>query len=166
VDESQQASIVIPPRILPRDFFDVCLGLPIGLFQTAVLFGLPALLAFILTRSLAIAFLVFCIAYSIALLFMVRRLTLAADGLHFHRILGSPKFLPWERISSISVAPRAELIIRGWLWPLFPPREITPSLTALQHYRITWDTGFCYYPPAHVQDFEQYVAAQLPIRDA
>jgi hypothetical protein len=161
VNEDQQQAIVIRPRLLPRDFLDVCLGLPIGLLQVSILFGLPALFAFALTRSLGIAFLAFCLAYGFALLFMVRRLTVATDGLRFHRVLGSPKFLSWNRISSISIAPRGELILRGWLWPLFPSREITPSLSALQHYRITWDTGFCYYPPAHTKDFEQHVVTKI-----
>src|SRR5205823_4800031 len=113
--------------------------------------GIPALLAFLISQALGgalvlslwAALLAYCIAYGFFLLFMVRRLSVASDGLHFHRVLGSPKFLAWERISSVAVAPRTELILRGWLWPLFPSREITPSLSALQHYRITWDTGFC-----------------------
>jgi hypothetical protein len=169
VNEDQQASIVIRPRIMPRDFIDVCLGLPIGILLAALFFGIPALLAFILARSLGvglfpsffIAFLAYFLAYGFFLLFAVRRLTIAADGLHFHRILGSPKFLSWERISSVAVASRSELVLRGWLWPLFPSREITPSLSALHHYRITWDTGFCYYPPSHAKDFEQHVVGKL-----
>jgi hypothetical protein len=161
--------IVIKPRILPRDFVDVCLGLPIGLLQTALFFGVPALLAFLLARGLGVtivpslvaALVGYFIAYCFFFLFVVRRLTVAHDGLHFHRHLGSPKFLAWERISSVALAPRGELILRGWLWPLFPSREITPSLSALRHYRITWDTGFCYYPPARTEDFEQYVVGRL-----
>ena len=105
-------------------------------------------------------------AYGFALLFMVRRLTVSSDGLRFHRVLGSPKFLAWERISSVAIAPRNELILRGWLWPLFPSRESTPSLSALKHYRITWDGGFCYYPPARTEDFEQYVVTKLQTRNA
>jgi hypothetical protein len=160
---------MIRPHILPRDLIDVCLALSIGLLQTALFFGIPALLAFFLTHSLGfgllpslcVGFLGYCLAYGFFLLFVVRRLTVGPDGLHFHRILGSPKFLSWERISSVAVASRRELVLRGWLWPLFPSREITPSLSALQHYRITWDTGFCYYPPAHITDFERHVVTKL-----
>jgi hypothetical protein len=154
---------------MPRDFIDIFLGLPIGILLSALFFGIPALLAFILARSLGVghfpsllvALLAYLLAYGFFLLFMVRRLTVAVDGLHFHRVLGSPKFLSWERISSVTVASRRELILRGWLWPLFPPREITPSLSALHHYRVTWDSGFCYYPPAHTKDFEQHVVSKL-----
>lgn len=137
------------------------LASPLACFKRLFFSGWPALLAFFLTHSLGIAFLAFCVAYGIALLFMVRRLTITSDGLRFHRILGSPKFIQWDRISSIAVAPRSELILRGWLWPLFPSREITPSLSVLRHYRITWDFGFCYYPPAHTEDFEQHVVTRL-----
>ena len=169
MNEDQQKPIVIRPRILPRDFIDVCLSVSIGLFQTALFFGIPALLAFFVTRSLGVArihslgvaLLAYCVAYGLFFLFVVRRLTVAADGLHFHRVLGSPKFLSWERISTVAIAPRKELILRGWLWPLFPSREITPSLSALRHYRISWDTGFCYYPPAHTEDFEQHIVTKL-----
>lgn len=161
-----QRPLVIRPRILPRDFLDVCLGLPIGVVQTAILFGLPSLLAYILTRSVLVTFAAFCAAYAFSLLFMVRRLTVSTGGLRFHRILGFPKILPWERISSVAPASRRELIIRGWLWPLFPPREITPSLSAIQHFRITWDSGFCYYPPADPHLFEQHVVAKIEKQNA
>jgi hypothetical protein len=162
---------VIKPRFLPRDFVDVCLALPIGLFQTCLLFGVPAVVAFLVARasgattgsSLIAALAAYCIAYGFFFLFVVRRLTVASDGLYFHRVLGSPRFLAWERISSVTAAPRSELILRGWLWPLFPPREISPSLSALHHYRITWDRGFCYYPPARIEDFEQHVVDRLHV---
>jgi hypothetical protein len=165
----QQQSVVIKPRILPRDFIDVCVLLPVGVFQAVLLFGIPGLIAFVASRSLGhalvysllIALLASCIAYSFFLLFMVRRLTVTADGLRFHRVFGSPKFLSWERIRSVDVASRTELILRGWLWPLFPSREITPCLSALQHYRITWDKHFCYYPPACIEDFEQHVVRRV-----
>jgi hypothetical protein len=161
--------IVIKPRVLPRDFVDVCLGLPFGLLTATLFFGPPALLAFLLARafdmsvgsSLIAALFGYCIGYGFFFLFVVRRLTIAFDGLHFHRVLGSPKFLAWERISSVAIAPRGELILRGWLWPLFPSREITPCMSALHHYRITWDTGFCYYPPAHNEEFERYVVGPI-----
>ncbi|MGO9002587.1 MAG: hypothetical protein ACLPYZ_12675 [Limisphaerales bacterium] len=174
MSEHHQETVAIKPRILPRDFIDVCLGFPIGLLLVTLFFGVPALAAFLIARafgvsidlSLIAAFVAYCLFYGFFLLFMVRRLTVAPDGLHFHRVLGSPKFLAWERISSVVVAPRSEVVIRGWLWPPFPSREITPSLSALQHYRISWDGGFCYYPPARVEDFEQYVVSKIQTRSA
>lgn len=159
-------TLVIPPRILPRDFLDICLALPIGLVQGAILCGVPALLGYILTDSPLIAFVACCAAYGFGLLFTVGRLTVSADGLHFHRILGSPRVLPWGRISSVALTSRRELIIRGWLWPLFPSHEATPCLSAVQHFRITWDSGFCFYPPADVHLFERYVIARIEHQNA
>jgi len=161
-----QKPLVILPRFLPRDFLDVCLGLPIGLLQAAIFFGLTAVLTYILTHSEPISLVVFLTAYGFSLLFVVRRLTVSATGLQFHRILGSPKFLPWERISSVALASRRELIIRGWLWPPFPPRECSACLSATQHYRIMWNSGFCYYPPAEPQLFEQFVVAKIEQQNA
>lgn len=43
----------------------------------------------------------------------------------------------------------------------FASAAARPCLNALQHYRITWDTGFCDYPPAHPSDFEQHVFSKL-----
>jgi hypothetical protein len=156
-----QRPIVIKPRILPRDLIDVCLGLPIGIFLTIVLFGIPALIALYVTGSFGAAVFTYCTTFGVFMLFVVSRLTVKADGLHFHRILGSPKFLSWDRITSVEIASRKELILSGWLWPLFPPREMSPSLSALQNYRITWDGGYCYYPPAHIEDFERHVIPRL-----
>jgi hypothetical protein len=97
----------------------------------------------------------------VLLAFTVWSITLTAQGIHFHRLLGTPKFLPWTSVHSVEIVPRRELIFRGWLWPLFPAREMTASLTSLQHYRITWRDGFCYYPPADTRAFERYVSLQL-----
>jgi hypothetical protein len=159
-------SVVIAPRIQPRDLSDGLLSAAIGLFQTAVLFGIPAAAAYLLTRSGIVAFAAFCAAYGLFLSFAVVRISISSEGIRFHRRFGTPKFLAWSRITSVAVAPRSELIVRGWLWPLFPAREMTACLSSLQHYRITWDGGFCYYPPADPSLFEQYVTANLNTRDA
>ncbi len=159
-------TVVIAPRVQPRDISDGLLSAAIGLFQTAVLFGSPAAAAYLLTRSDIVALAVFCAAYGLFLSFAVLRISISSDGIRFHRGFGNPKFLAWSRITSVSVVPRSELIVRGWLWPLFPAREMTVCLSSLQHYRITWNGGFCYYPPADPGLFEQYVTANLRTRNA
>jgi hypothetical protein len=163
--EDDRDSLVIPPRIRPRDIADILIGLPIGIFQAAVCCGVPAFLAFLLSRSLLIAFLIGLLLYGAASLFIVRRLIIASDGLHFKRALGSPKFLSWDRVRDISPASRSEVVLRSWLWPIFFTREATACLSALGHYRITWDTGYCYFPPIHRKEFEEYVAARLQSRN-
>jgi hypothetical protein len=119
-----------------------------------------------LSRSPLVAFFTGLVAYGAAWLFVVRRLIIASDGLHFDRKLGSPKFLPWDQVRDISPVSRVEIVFRGWLWPLFPAREMTPCLSAVGHYRITWDSGYCYYPPIHRKEFEEYVAARIRSRHA
>lgn len=172
--DSRLNTVVIKPRFLPRDLFDVCVGLPVGIFQWTLLMGMPGLLAFALAYWLGVAllpsiglgFLGYLVAYGAFLLVTVWHLALRADGLHFQRIFGSPKFLPRERILSIEAAPRREVILRGWLWPPFPPREASPSLSASWHYRITWDAGVCYYPPKRPEEFERLVIARVQSRGA
>lgn len=94
-------------------------------------------------------------------LFRVTHLTLNGEGIRFHRILGSPRFLAWHKIRSVAPASRREVVFRGWLWPLFPAREMSSSLTSLGHFRIQWDNGFCYFPPADSQAFQAFVSHHL-----
>ena len=159
-------AVVIAPRIRPRDRLDGLLSAVVGLFQAAILFGLPALAAYLLTHSGVTAIAVFCAVYGLFFSFAVMRISISSEGIRFHRCFGSPRFLSWGRVTSIGVAPRAELILRGWLWPLFPAREMTACLSSLQHYRITWDGGMCYYPPAEPSLFEQHVSAKFKTRNA
>ena len=56
VSSAQSDQLLIPPRILPRDFVDCCISLVVGLLLTAVLFGVPAVVAFWITRSETVAF--------------------------------------------------------------------------------------------------------------
>ena len=166
MNEHETHPVVITPRIKPRDFIDGLLSAVVGIFQAAVLFGVPALAAYLLTHSGILAFVVFCAAFGLFQSFSVARISISSEGMRFHRCFGFPRFLPWVRITSIAVAPRAELVLRGWLWPLFPSREMTACLSSLQHYRITWDGGTCYYPPADPSLFEQHVSANFPTRNA
>ena len=163
-DESN--SLVISPRIRPRGVSDFCLCAFVVLpIQFLVLSVLPATIAFLLTRSVVFAFAAAVVVYFTFLLFVVSRISLSPDGIRFHRILGVPKFLRWEHVISVELAPQRELVLRGWLWPMLPAREMTASFTSLQHYRIAWDSGFCYYPPADCALFEQYVSANLKTSD-
>jgi hypothetical protein len=154
--------ITVKPRIMPRDSTDCLLGVFVGLLLVTVLFGIPALVAYIITKSTLAAFLTFCVFYALFACFAVTRLTLSPTGIQFHRLFGSPRFLPWDRIVSIAVAPRSELVLRGWLWPPFPAREMTASLSAREHLRITWQDGYCYFPPAGPEEVLAYAAERIP----
>lgn len=157
--------IQVHPRIKPRDFADFCI---VAFIASPIIIGVlivvPAIIAFIFTRSFTIALLVSLAIYVIFLLFSVSHLTFSPDGIRFHRILGSPKFLSWNRIVSISEAPRWELIFWGWLLPVFPAREMTASFSSVGHYRIQWDSGYCYFPPKFPDTFEKYVQQKLERR--
>lgn len=144
-------TLTIKARILPRRISDALVAGVIGLAQALVLFVVPAFVVGVLTQSLGIGWFTFLVIYALWLLFTVRHLRCDEDALEFVRILGTPKRIPWEYLESVEEAPQAELVLRGWLWPPFPAREMTLSLTSLGHYRIRWRGGETYFPPKDVQ---------------
>jgi hypothetical protein len=163
-DASSAEQRSFAPRVLPRDARDGAVTIAIGILQVAGLFFLPAFGVFLLTHSWIAAT---CTAYALFAMFLsftVEKLTVGRDGIRFHRLFGAPKFLAWERIVSVHAVPAAELIWRGWIWPPFPPRESSICMTAAGHYRIDWDGGHRYFPPADAQLFETCVAAMWPQR--
>ena len=80
--------IPVKPRIMPRDLIDCLLGVSVGLGLAGVLFGIPALAAYAITHSRAVAFLTFCLFYGAFSCFAVTRLTLSTQGIRFHRLFG------------------------------------------------------------------------------
>lgn len=142
------------PRLAPRDATDAALAIAVGLLQCAVLFLLPVLLVDALFvngwwwgigTSVAL--------YVIFLLHVVKDVKVGSDGIRFTRTLGNPKFLRWSEITEVVEASRSELVIHGWLWPLFLPREMSPSCTTLGHCRIGFGKGFVYFPPSDLEGF-------------
>lgn len=132
---------------MPRDVLDCLISLTVGIFQSAVLFGLPGFVFFCLTENASAGFAAALIAYFTFLLFSVSKIVVTLEGIRLSRVLGSPKFIPWSAIESIELAPRSELIMHGWLWPIFPAKEMTPSLTSVGHYRIQLNDTSVYFPP-------------------
>jgi hypothetical protein len=157
--------IILKPRLLPRSFSDlaICMLVPVPL-QLAGLFAAPALVAYLLTDSEVVAWMVVVGIYAAFVSLSVWSISVSCDGIHFRRMFGSPKYLEWSEILSIEVAPRWELIRNGWLWPLLPAREMTMSLSSLGHYRISWADGFCYFPPSNSELFDSYVSSYMPSR--
>jgi hypothetical protein len=145
--------LIIKARILPRRISDAAVAGVIGLVQGLALFVVPAFVVGVLTQSPGVGWLTFLAIYVLWLLFTVRHLRCDEEALEFVRTLGTPKRIPWAHLESVEEAPRAELVLRGWLWPPFPAREMTPSLTSLGHYRIRWRGGEAYFPPKDVQQF-------------
>ena len=155
-------SIRMKPQLMSRDLVDFCIvwfiAFPILLLE---LIGAPGLIAFLVTGSWNVTALVAIGIYLAFQGFAVSAITLSPEGIRFHRLLGSPEFLSWSTVQSVEIAPRWELITKGWLWPVLPCREMTASFTSLGHYRISWSGGYCYYPPADAAAFESYVSAYL-----
>ena len=160
--ETPDISVRIKPRFMARGVSDLCIGLFFVFpLQVIALCILPGAVAFLFSHSWVATVAAPLIVYLIFIGFTVWHITLTSDGIRFHRLLGTPKFLPWSSILSVEIAPQRELIVKGWLWPLLPAREMTTSLTSLGHYRISWTGGFCYYPPADAEVFYQYVTRHL-----
>jgi len=160
LDQSLSATY-IRPRIASRGWKDfllvTCIVLPV---QLTGLLIVPAALVYAATHSWIAAWLAAAVIYVVCMSLVVTALRITSEGIHFIRLCGSPKFLSWKQIEGISLAPPKELIIYGWLWPPLPAREMTASLSCLQHYRIQWTNGYCYFPPADVELFEQRVNQQ------
>jgi hypothetical protein len=150
---------------MPRSLSDFLITFLIPApLQVLGLIVAPALVTILVFRSDTLALLVPLAIYCVFLALSVWSISLSDDGIHFRRLLGSPKVLPWRDVVSIEVAPRWELIRKGWLWPLLPAREMTASLSTLGHYRISWADGFCYYPPLDAALFEKHVSKYLANR--
>lgn len=154
-------SLKLKPRVSPGSVGDLCIGLLLVLpTQALVLVGAPYLALEALNGTARLRPIVLAVAVAFYL-FRVTHLTLSSEGIRFHRILGGPKFLPWKRVRSIVPASRSEVVLKGWLWPIFPAREMSSSLSSLGHYRIEWDKGSCYFPPTQPEAFEKFFKQYL-----
>ena len=146
-------TLILKARVLPRGVSDAAVTGAVGFVQMFVLFFVPACVVGTVARSLEAGLFTCLIIYVFWLLFTVRHLRCDEQALEFVRTLGMPKRIPWAELGSVEEVPRAELVLRGWLWPPFPAREMTPSLTSIGHYRISWREGDAYFPPRDVQAF-------------
>lgn len=138
---------IFKPHVLPRDAKDALLAIVIGVFQTLVLFVLPGAFGYWLSGSLVVGIVVAMLAYVVYACFSVSHLKLSSRGIEFSRFLGTPKLLPWSSVTAVEEASRAEVIRHGWLWPLFPAREMSASLSSLGHYAIRFGNAAAYFPP-------------------
>ncbi|HUF13404.1 MAG TPA: hypothetical protein VMN78_09910 [Longimicrobiales bacterium] len=145
------ATLLIRPHTHPRDARDAF----ITIVTLLLIASASLLVAYVLLHSVLSAFaaataaLVFVAALVTGVgLFTVTALEVDATGIRFRRLIGQPRFLPWEKVTGIRRAERAEVVLRGWLLPPIPPRGAALTLTSLGHYRFDWDGGSCYFPPA------------------
>jgi len=169
-------SASVLPQVLPVDVWDILAVALVFCWQALWLFLLPGASAgfltawllqgvidapYLLALSLLAGAAVASAVYLLFLMFTVWCLTISGKGIGFYRLLGHPKFLPWEAITSIKLASRRDLVLHGWLWPILPAREMSPSFTCQGHFKISWNSGYCYFPPVNAKEFEALVGVHL-----
>ena len=157
-------ALTFKPRVAPRNAADALITTGVGVLQVLILLGVPGLIVFALTRSAPMALLCVLAINLFFLLMSVSRIVLNDEGIRLVRIFGGPRFIAWDAIERVVEAPRKELIVRGWLWPMFPPREFTTSLSSLGHYRIEFGQRSVYFPPKDEAGFVAAVNARLAQR--
>lgn len=155
---------VIKARFLPRNLGDALRVMIIGAVQVTILMIAPSIVVAALFGSLLVGLLTFIGLYLIFILFTVKEVRLSEAGIEFVRICGVPKNLVWGEVVSVELASAREVILKGWLWPMFPAREMTPSLTSIGHYRIIFDGGYAYYPPRNAEEFERFIPPDIKRR--
>lgn len=155
---------VVKARLLPRSFQDVVTSTLVAIVQITVLFALPAWLTATLSGSKGMGIAVAVLFYIVFGLFSVRELRISDSGIELVRIMGNPKHLEWAEVERIELVSSRELIVKGWLWPLFPAREMTPSFTSYGHYRISFRREFVYFPPDDKELFERLIPPEIVAR--
>ncbi|MCO4747710.1 MAG: hypothetical protein KC912_23135 [Proteobacteria bacterium] len=153
---------LIEPDTSPRDPTDWLVAGVVMVLQQILLMGTPAMIAWSLTESVVLCVL----AASAVLLFFgahtVTHLEVSAKGIRFARLLGTPGWVEWDELTLIRPAGRAEVIWLGWLWPIYPPREASPSYSSQGHYRFEGPEGYAYFPPKDRAQFEAAIRKNAP----
>jgi len=152
--------VTIEPRTRPRGPIDAMVGLTVATIQLGAVIGLalgPAYAVKVLTHSSLAVVLTWVMAFLLLAhlnsLFVVKHLRCDEGGLEFVRALGPGKKISWARVESIEEVSRAAVVLCGWLWPRFPPREYSTCWSSIGHYRIRWQGGTAYFPPKDLQRF-------------
>lgn len=139
--------VVFRPRIVPYDAVDCAVAVAVGTIQFFMLFLAPAMVVYLVTQSLFPACAILAMMYLLILSWLVRSVVVGENGIRFIRLLGKPKFLSWQAITAVEEVRRREVVFFGWLWPIFPAREMTATLTSQHHFKVRWRDGYCYFAP-------------------
>jgi hypothetical protein len=144
---------------------DVVGILVVGTPQAAILLAGPLVAGYYVYGSLEAAIRTYLLAacfiiLALYALVLVWNLEIDGRGIRFRRLLGSPKFLAWERIASISEVSRWETVET---YAFFPWRVLTWGMTMRHMFRLEWDGGRkFYFPPADVLTFRRAVNRWRP----
>lgn len=149
----------IKPRILPRSILDLLICLPAMTVQMLLLFVIPLIVIFLLTRNEILVISVFLLVWGFFLLGGVRYLLVDEKGILLRRVVGAPRFISWDDLESVEVSSPLNTIIHGWLWPPIPAREMTYSLSAHEHVQFTCAGGKrTFFPPKQTQELLSLVS--------
>ncbi len=143
----------INPKFSCDNLQDAFIMVSIAIIQMSILFGLPSFLIYALTGSESFSLLTFVFVYILFLSFSVSSISVGEEGIKFKRLFGTPKSLSWSEITAIEPVSPKELIFKGWLWPIFPAKEMSFCLSSNGHFKINYHGGYCYYPPANPENF-------------
>lgn len=141
------------PKLTTTGLGDFMAFLAVGAFQTAAMLVLPGYVAYTVTNSETAGWGLGLVLYGVFMLFSVSSVTISESGIRLKRVFGAPKEVPWNRVRGFVEATPRVVIVFGWLWPLFPAREMTPCLSCKGHVRIQLDDGYFFYPPKTMSHF-------------
>ena len=129
----------------------------VALVQFFVLITLPYFALFQFTKS-EFVFVVLISTIGLTFLsFSVFSVSVSEEGIRLKRLLGSPKLITWQDFKGISRASPREVIIYGWLWPLFPAREMSLSMNVSGHVRIFYRDKYLFFPPESFEEFQNAI---------
>lgn len=149
------------PRLRPRDLPDALVGLGIALAAFAL--ALPILYGIVTAFKGALGGLPIVLLALASWRARVGRLRLDEEGLHLVRGGMRPRTILWSELSSVGVASRRDVIVRGWLWPPVPfAREMTSSLTSRGHLRFRSARSELYFPPEQLETVLAEIGAYWP----
>ena len=129
----------------------------ISVVACTIFIFLPAVVVGIVSHSILLGLLTFFSIYGSILSVMIWSVRVSEAGIRFVRLLGYPRFLSWDQMEKIEPVDRTEVILRGWLEPRFPPREITYSSSTRNHFIVAWSGNWLYFPPRNVRLFREFI---------
>ncbi len=150
---------------MPHDLSDFLVTLIIGSFQVIALFVVPGLIIYLLTNNVWAGAITFLISYCTFFMFSIFRIAVTETGIIITRLFGKPKKLNWSQIHGYAEASPKDVVLNGWLWPLFPAQEMTIGLTCKGFVKLQHENGFFYYPPDNkvlfIETIEKYGIKKL-----
>lgn len=129
----------------------------VALVQLLVFIGIPYLISTLFNKPEIIFISLISVVFVLFLSFSVFSLTISEEGIRLKRFMGHPKLISWSEFKGISRATPKEVIIFGWLWPIFPAREMSPSVGVSGHVKIHYNNKYCFFPPESIEAFEDAI---------